>query len=120
MMLAFLGNGALDRAQDDVTAKSYAAAVDEANRARRLMPWSPWPLIARGDAQLAVGDTTSAARSYRHAISVDSGEWRAWLGLAFATEGRKRASALAEARRLYPRSAEIASAVARLQDATNG
>jgi hypothetical protein len=120
MMLAFLGNGALDRAQDDVTAKSYADAVDEANRARRLMPWSPWPLIARGDAQLAVGDAASAAGSYRHAISVDSGEWRAWLGLAFATRGRARATALAQARRLYPESAEIASAAARLKDGTNG
>jgi hypothetical protein len=120
MMLAFLGNGALDRAQDDVAAKSYADAVDEANRARRLMPWSPWPLIARGDAQLAVGDTASATGSYRHAISVDSGEWRAWLGLAFATRGRARATALAQARRLYPESAEIASAAARLKDGTNG
>jgi O-antigen ligase len=115
MILAYLGNGALDRAQTAVTEKSYTDAVDEANRARRLMPWSPWPLIARGDAQLAAGDAIGAAASYRHAVSVDSGEWRAWLGLAIATRGAARAAALAHARRLYPKSAEIAETVATLK-----
>jgi hypothetical protein len=119
-IVAFLGNGALGRAQNDVAAKSYANAVTEANRARRLMPWSPWPLIARGDAQFGVGDRAAAARSYRHAISIDPGEWRGWLGLAFATHGSARARALAKARSLYPTSAEISEAAARLKDETNG
>jgi hypothetical protein len=119
MIVAFLGNGALDRAQDDVAAKSYAQAVVQANRARRLMPWSPWPLIARGDAQLGSGDSDAAASSYRHAISIDSGEWRAWLGLAFATHGPARKAAFAHAHRLYPRSREIAAAAARLKLTTN-
>jgi tetratricopeptide (TPR) repeat protein len=115
MIVAYLGNGALDRAQTATAEKSYAQAVDDANRARRLMPWSPWPLIARGDAELASGDATDAAASYRHAISVDSGEWRAWLGLAIATKGRARAAALAYARQLYPKSVEIAETAATLK-----
>jgi hypothetical protein len=114
----FLGNGALDRAQKDVTAKSYVDAVREANRARRLMPWSPWPLIARGDADLAAGDNGDAAASYLHAVRVDAGEWRAWLGVAFASRGARRRAALAHARRLYPRSTEIARAAMILEDNT--
>jgi hypothetical protein len=114
----FLGNGALDRAQEAVSQKHYFEAVEEANRARRLMPWSPWPLITRGDAQLAAGVPGPAAASYRHAIAIDPKEWRAWLGLAFATQGSARASALARARRLYPRSREIESAVSKLEDGT--
>jgi O-Antigen ligase len=120
MILAFLGSGALSRAQDAVASKSYADAVDQANRARRLMPWSPWPLIARGDAELGVGDARAAKASYRHAISIDSGEWRSWLGLAFSTTGGERKRAYAHARSLYPRSAELDSAAARLKRATNG
>jgi hypothetical protein len=119
-IVVFLGNGALDRSQKDVTAKAYADAVREAERARRLMPWSPWPLIVRGDAELAAGDNGAAAASYRHAIRVDAGEWRAWLGVAFASHGASRRAALAHARRLYPRSKEIARAATILEDKTKG
>lgn len=120
MIVAYLGNGALARAQTAVADKSYAAAVADANRARTLMPWSPWPLIVRGDAQLGTDDPRAAAASYRHAIAIDDGEWRAWLGLAFASRGHARAAALARARRLYPTSSEIADAAARLKVPTNG
>jgi hypothetical protein len=84
------------------------------------MPWSPWPLIVRGDAQLGTKDSRAAAASYRHAIAIDDGEWRAWLGLAFASRGRARAAALARARRLYPTSGEIADAAAELKVRTKG
>jgi hypothetical protein len=114
-IVVFLGNGALGRAEDDVASKSYADAIDEANRARRLMPWSPWPLITRGDAEVGAGDLPAAERSFRHAISIDPGEWRAWLGLAFATRGRVRVQAFQRARRLYPRSAELDAAARRLK-----
>jgi hypothetical protein len=120
MIVAYLGNGALARAQDAVTAKSYAEAIDDANRARRLMPWSPWPLITRGDAEYGAGETKAAGVSYRHAIAIDSGEWRAWLGVAFATRGRQRKAAFAHAERLYPNSAELQAAAVRLKLATNG
>jgi hypothetical protein len=100
-----------------VAAKSYVDAVDEADRARRLMPWSPWPLIARGDAQLAVGSSGAAAASYRHAIAIDSGEWRAWFGLGLATKGHVQATALAHAQQLYPKSAAVAGAI---ENATKG
>jgi tetratricopeptide (TPR) repeat protein len=115
MIVAFLGNGSLSRAESALSSKSYATAVDDANRARRLMPWSPWPLIARGDAELGQGEADAAAASYRHAISIDPGEWRAWFGLAFATTGRERRAAFDHALRLYPTSAELKAAAARLK-----
>ena len=120
MIVAYLGNGALNRAENAVADKSYATAVNDANRARRLMPWSPWPLIARGDAELRAGAAADARASYRHAISIDSGEWRGWLGLALASNGRVRDTALARALALYPRSSEIRRAVAKLKNGTNG
>jgi hypothetical protein len=120
MIVAYLGNGALARAQDAVTAESYADAIDDANRARRLMPWSPWPLIARGDAEFGAGQTQAAGASYRHAIAIDGGEWRAWLGVAFATRGSQRTTAFAHAQRLYPNSAELRTAAARLKLETSG
>ncbi len=120
MVVAYLGNGNLARAQTAVQEKSYARAVVDANRARRLMPWSPWPLITRGDAELASGDAGHAAGSYRHAIAIDPREWRAWFGLAFASRGRARAEALAHARVLYPTNPQITAALAKLSHATNG
>jgi Tfp pilus assembly protein PilF len=84
------------------------------------MPWSPWPYITRGDAQLAAGDPAAASASYRHAIVIDSSEWRAWLGLALASRGRARTHALARARVLYPTSSQIERAAARLKHTTNG
>jgi hypothetical protein len=116
----FLGNSALSRAQDAVTGQRYVEAMNQANRARKLMPWSPWPLIARGDAQLAVGDSSAAAASYRGAVSLDSGEWRAWFGVALATDGRARASAVSHASRLYPANAEIADTIAKFKRETKG
>ena len=120
MIVAYLGNGALARAQEAVQDKSYATAVSTADRAHRLMPWSPWPYITRGDAQLAAGDPAAARASSRHAIAIDSREWRAWLGLALASHGRARTQALARARSLYPTNTQIEQAVAQSKHATNG
>ena len=120
MTVVYLGNSALARAEDAVTAKSYSDGIADANRARRLMPWSPWPLIARGDAEFGAGEAQAAGASYRHAIAIDQGEWRAWLGVAFATRGSQRKAAFAHARRLYPNSVELQTAAARLKLDTKG
>ena len=116
----YLGNGALDRAQRAVSAGNYADAVEEARRAERLLPWSPWPLIARGDAQLAAGLPASAKESYREAIAIDSGEWRAWYGLGLASNGTARTKAFARAHRLYPQNLEVSDALAARRNGTNG
>lgn len=106
--LGGLGNSALAQAQSAVDRRDVERALDEAERARVLMPWSGRPWLARGEAEFAAGDPLAAAESFRRSIEIDERDWRAWLDLAIATEGPQRARALARARRLYPRSTEIA------------
>jgi Flp pilus assembly protein TadD len=61
-----------------------------------------------GEAQLAAGRLVEAARSFRAAIRRDPADWESWYELGLATRGRERARALATARRLNPRSPELA------------
>jgi tetratricopeptide (TPR) repeat protein len=114
VMLGGLGNSALAHAQSAIARRDVDTALTEADRARQLMPWSGRPWLLRGEAELAAGDTNNAAKSFRRSIAIDERDWRAWLDLAIATEGRERARALAQARRLYPRSTEIARTAALL------
>jgi hypothetical protein len=109
-----LGNLPLSRSTDDTAAGRYQSALTEAVRARRWQPWSPDPWIAQGEAELGLGDRVAALASFRTAIAKDDREWRSWLDLALASRGAARRRALAHARRLYPQSAEIASAAAAL------
>ncbi len=102
-----LGNNALATARTATTDRDYARAVDQADRARALMPWSPWPWIVRGDALATAGARNEAATSFRRAIETDPGEWRAWAELALVTDGRESARALARARALYPTNREL-------------
>lgn len=113
-MAGGLGNSALAHAQSAVDRRDIDTALDEAERARALMPWSGRPLLARGEAELAAGDPSAAAESFRRSIEIDERDWRAWLDLAIATRGPERARALARARRLYPRSTEIARTAEKL------
>jgi len=112
--LGLLGNSALAKAQDDTDTGQVDAALTQAARARRWMPWSPQPWIAQAEAQIAGGDRQGARRSLVKAISVDDREWQAWLELAVASNGSARARALAHARRLYPASIEIREATPQL------
>ncbi len=114
-VVGLLGNSALAHTRNDTEHGQVDAALTQAARARRWMPWSPQPWIAQAEAQITAGDRAAARRSLRKAISIDAREWTAWLELAVASDGRARAQALAHARRLYPRSAEIADAAARLE-----
>lgn len=109
-----LGASALAHAQSAAARGDVRDALDEAERARQLMPWSGRPLLARGEAELAAGERRSAAESFRRSIGIDEGDWRAWLGLAIATEGAERSQALTRARFLYPRSTEIARTAGQL------
>jgi O-Antigen ligase len=114
-IVAGLGNSALESARDAIDRRDTHKAIVEADRANRLMPWSPEPWIERGEAELLAGDTDAAARSFRRAIDVDDRHWLAWLDLAIATDGPTRVRALDRARALYPTSTEIARIAARLQ-----
>jgi hypothetical protein len=110
-----LGNSALESSREAIDRRDTREAIVQADRARALMPWSPEPWIARGEAELVGGNTGAAAHSFRRAIDVDDRHWLAWLDLAMATDGATRARALARARALYPTSTEIARVAPRLQ-----
>jgi hypothetical protein len=101
---ALLGNAALSRSH---TARSHghlARAASDARRARALMPWSPLPWEALGQAQLSAGLAADARRSFRKAISMDDGDWRFWYDLAGASTGPAERRALRHAVALFPRS----------------
>lgn len=106
--VAAIGNGALARAHSANAAHRYAAAASAASTARAWMPWSPEPLKALGESQLERGREAAARTSFRHAISLDSQDWQAWLDLAASVDGRARRAAVARARALYPTSPEVA------------
>jgi hypothetical protein len=115
----FLGNDALDRAEYALDAGNASVAVKESRRAQRFSPWSPYPFTVEGEALLALGRRDAAEAAFRSAIAEDDGYWRAWLGLGVASSGRARAAAIREARRLYPRSVEIAESEKLLRDQTS-
>jgi hypothetical protein len=103
--IALLGNTALSRS---ATAREHGdgtAAAHDARRARLLMPWSPAPWAALGQAQLASGLLPEARRSLRKSISMDPGDWALWYDLAIATTGKERTRSLEHVAALFPQSA---------------
>jgi hypothetical protein len=108
------GNGALADAHDHANQRQWAASEEDAAKAEGWLPWSsdPWRFV--GEAQLAQGDRTSAARSFRTAIDKDPNDPELWQGLAYATTGRERRDALTEALRLNPRNPDLISLAKRL------
>jgi O-antigen ligase len=108
------GNGALADARDHANQRNWAASEIDAGKAEGWLPWSsdPWQLV--GEAQLARGDRKSAAQSFRSAIDKDPHDPDLWQGLAYATTGRQRREALAEALRLNPHNLDLISLAKRL------
>lgn len=107
VLAAQVGNSALAEAESAVRQGEFERAIDEADRARAFMPWSPQPWLVRGEALSSAGASAEAARSFRRAIEIDPGEWRAWAELALVVDGRESTQALARARELYPRNREL-------------
>jgi hypothetical protein len=101
-VVSLVGNQALFAARDAARGKDWAAARDDARRAKALLPWSFEPLIVRGDAEAGLGDRAAALGAYRSAVSMDSENWVAWLRLAQVARGAERAAAYARVRALNP------------------
>lgn len=99
-LVAAFGNASLAGSHHAIERQDWARGQQLARRARTWMPWSPEPWTALGAAQLGAGNNEKARGSFRQALRHGEREWRAWLGLAHASEGTSRTNALAEARRL--------------------
>jgi tetratricopeptide (TPR) repeat protein len=102
--VALIGNTALSRSATAREHGDQTAAAHDARRARSLMPWSPAPWEALGQAQLAAGFLPEARQSFRKAISIDPGDWALWYDLASATNGVERARSLQHVAALSPQS----------------
>ena len=108
---ALLGNAALSRSHTARGQGHLVRAAADARRARALMPWSPLPWEALGQAQLSAGLVADARRSFRKAISMDAGDWRLWSDLASASSGPAERRALRRAVALFPRSGLLGTTV---------
>jgi hypothetical protein len=108
--ITLLGNSALSRSTTARGQGRLAQAATDARRARSLMPWSPRPWEALGQAQAAAGLLPDARRSFRKAISMDGGDWRLWYDLAGASTGAAHLRALRRAVVLFPRSGLLTNA----------
>jgi predicted Zn-dependent protease len=103
-----VGNMFLSRAQAAASHGKWTTAIHDANRASDWLPWSTAPIMERGEAQLALGQTAKAQASFRSAISKDRSDWNLWFDLARASNGATQRQALAQASKLNPLSPEIA------------
>jgi O-Antigen ligase/Tetratricopeptide repeat len=110
--VGLIGNSKLSAARTAADEGKWQSVESHARSAKRWAPWSsePWELLAT--AQLAGGRLHAARESYRKAIAKDPQDWTLWFELAQASDGAARARALRGARRLNPRSPEIAAYVA--------
>jgi hypothetical protein len=106
--VGLIGNSALAASHEAGSAGRFQEAEHQAVKARRLMPWSPDPWAALGEAQYAQGDFRSARASFRDAIAKDAGNWTLWFDLGAVSKGAARRRALAHASALNPHSYEIA------------
>lgn len=100
--VGLVGASALSASQDALDRGRWEKAEDEARKASRWWRWSPEPWQRLGEAQLGAGDTSSAAASFRKAVSKDRHDWLLWYQLASVTEGAEAQRATAEASRLNP------------------
>jgi hypothetical protein len=107
MAVAGVGNGALAHARAGVARHHYAAAIGDAELARRFMPWSAEPIEVLGEAEFRAGDIGAARQAFDDAVQLDPGDWRGWLDVAASSQGRQRRAAVERARALYPNSPEI-------------
>ena len=80
----------------------------EAHKAASWAAWSAQPWQALGETELSHGRLAAARASFARAIGKDRRDWELWLDLAFASAGKQRQAALAEAARLNPLSPEVA------------
>jgi hypothetical protein len=111
-VVGLVGNEATGSAKSAASRGDWRRVATKTRTAHRWAPWSAVPLQLRAEAELAQGRLTVAQRDFKRAVAKDSHDWSLWFELAQASNGAARRQALREARRLNPRSPEIAEYIA--------
>jgi len=112
-----LGESAIASSADDVSAGETGRAVDRAEHAAALMPWSARSWLALGDARAAAGDRAAAQSAFIRAASEDPGDWRTWYGVARTSSGADARGAVERASALDPHNAAIQTLRSRILEA---
>jgi O-Antigen ligase len=107
-VVALVANRSGAAAQDALRAGAAERAEAEARRASRWAQWSSHPLRTLADAQLLQDDREAARETIRKALAKGDRDWRLWLALAIASDGRERRAAFEQAERLNPVGRRIA------------
>jgi tetratricopeptide (TPR) repeat protein len=83
LVAPMLADRAVDSSTRALERRDFAAAVDDADRARSLDPFSLEPLLARARAQWLGGDQAAALASFRDAVDLQPENPDSWeeLGL---------------------------------------
>jgi Flp pilus assembly protein TadD len=97
-----VGQAALARSESTARVGDFAAATEDARRARRVLPWDSEPHLRLAIAAQGGGDRAGARRAIRTAIESDPGDPRLWLVLADLSTGAERARALERVEELDP------------------
>jgi hypothetical protein len=105
-LVAHVGNRAARESGDAAARGDARVALEQARRAVFWAPWSEQAWELRGEAELLLQNEVAARASLRHALEMNPESWNAWLDLAAAARGRRRAHALEQVRRLNPLSPE--------------
>jgi hypothetical protein len=107
VVVGLVGNTATSSASNAANAGDWRRVESKTQTARRWAPWSATPLLLHAETQLAAGRLAAARREFQQAVTKDPHDWTLWFGLAQVSDGRAARRALAQARKLNPRSPEI-------------
>ena len=106
-VFAYAGNRTLGEATAAADRADARLSADRSRAATRLQPWSGEPWRSLGEAQLTLGDTEAARRSFRRGLDRDDGDWELWLDLGLASDGGAQRAAWSRAASLNPLSPEL-------------
>jgi O-antigen ligase len=100
--VGLVGNIALARSAHAAAKGNWSRSASQARRASDWAPWSSEALKRLGEAQLALGRTAAAQRTFRQAIATNPRDWELWNDLSQATTGAASDRAFVVAKRLNP------------------
>lgn len=97
----FIGQGA-----SHLRAGAWAAALQDARRARWVAPWSAESWRIRGEAERAQGRLAAARRSFRRGVALDENDVELWRALSRVTLGVELRRVRERVEKLDPQSVE--------------